>query len=83
MEIVRTILTVIYFVVAFIVTLLAFMQSKEDEGLSSTLTGSSTGNFYEKNKTRTKTGKLKKWTIILSVVFAVLTIVLGILYMAK
>ena len=83
METIRTILTVIYFILAFVVTLLAFLQSKEDEGLSSTLTGSSTGNFYEKNKTRTKTGKLKKWTIILSVVFVIITVVLGILYMAK
>ncbi len=83
MEIIRTILTVIYFLVAFVVIILALMQSKEDEGLSSTLTGSSTNNFYDKNKTRTKTGKLKKWTIILSVFFAILTIVLGILYMAK
>ena len=83
MPVIRTILTVIYFITAFMVTLLAFLQSKEDEGLSSTLTGSSTSNFYEKNKTRTKTGKQKKWTIILSVVFAILTIVLGILYMAK
>ena len=83
METIRTILTVIYFILAFMVTLLAFLQSKEDEGLSSTLTGSSTGNFYEKNKTRTKTGKLKKWTIIFSVIFAILTVVLGILYMAK
>ncbi|MBR0350979.1 MAG: preprotein translocase subunit SecG [Clostridia bacterium] len=83
MPVIRTILTVIYFIIAFIVTVLAFIQSKEDEGLSSTLTGSSSSNFYEKNKTRTKTGKLKKWTIILSVIFAVLTIVLGILYMMK
>lgn len=83
MGIARTILTVIYFIVAFVVIILALMQSKEDEGLSSTLTGSSTSNFYEKNKTRTKTGKLKKWTIILSILFAVLTIVLGILYMAN
>ena len=80
---VKTILTIIYFLIAFVVIILALVQSKEDEGLSSTLTGSSTNNFYDKNKTRTKTGKLKKWTIILSVVFTILTIVLGILYMAK
>ena len=59
------------------------MQTKEDQGLSSTITGSSTNNFYEKNKGRTKEGKLKRWTIILSIVFAILTIALGILYMAK
>ena len=57
------------------------MQTKDDAGLSSTITGSSTNNFYEKNKGRTKEGKLKRWTIILSIVFAVLTIALGIVYM--
>ena len=39
-------------------------------------------NFFEKNKGRTKEGKQKKWTIILSVVFVILSIVLGIVYMA-
>lgn len=82
MEIIRTILTVIYFIVALAVIILATIQSKYDAGLSSTITGSSTNNFYEKNKGRTKEGKQKRWTIILSIVFAVLTIVLGILYLA-
>ena len=82
MEIARTILTVIYFVVALAVIILALIQTKEDGGLSSTITGSSTNNFYEKNKGRTKERKQKRWTIILSIVFAVLTIVLGILYLA-
>ena len=83
MEIARTIITVIYFIVAIAVIILALMQSKEDAGLSSTFTGSSTNNFYEKNKSRTREGKLRKWTVILSIVFAILTITLGILYMAK
>lgn len=83
MEIARTIITVIYFIVAIAVIILALMQSKEDAGLSSTITGSSTNNFYEKNKSRTKEGKLKKWTVILSIVFVILTVALGILYMAK
>ena len=82
MEIIRTILTVIYFIVALAVIILATIQSKDDAGLSSTITGSSTNNFHEKNKGRTKEGKQKRWTIILSIVFAVLTIVLGILYLA-
>ena len=54
MEIARTIVTVIYFIIAVAVIILALMQSKEDSGLSSTITGSSTNNFYEKNKSRTK-----------------------------
>lgn len=82
MEIVRTILTVIYFIIALVVIILALIQTKDDAGLSQTITGSSTNNFYEKNKGRTKEGKQKRWTIILAIVFAILSIGLGILYMA-
>ena len=81
MEIAKGIFIVLYLVVALVLTILTLIQSKEDEGLSSTITGSSTGNFFEKNKGRTKEGKQKRWTIILSIIFAILTIVLGILYM--
>ncbi len=82
MEIAKWILIAIYILVAFVLIILTLIQSKEDEGLSSTITGSSTNNFYEKNKGRTKEGKQKRWTIILAVVFAILTISLGIIYMA-
>lgn len=82
MEIVRTILTVMYFIIAIVVIILALIQSKDDSGLSSTITGSSTNNFYEKNKGRTKEGKQKRLMIMSSVVFGILTIVLGILYLA-
>jgi len=82
MEIVKGILIVIYFIVALALIILTLIQTKEDAGLSSTITGSSTSNFYEKNKGRTKEGKQKRWTIILAVVFAILTIALGIIYMA-
>lgn len=82
MEIIRTILTVIYFIVALAVIILATIQSKDDAGLSSTITGSSTNNFYEKNKGRTKEGKQKRWTIISGIAFFIGTIVLSIIYIA-
>ena len=82
MGIVKRILIAIYLVIALVLIVLTLIQTKEDPGLSSTITGSSTNNFYEKNKSRTKEGKQKKWTVILSVVFVVLTIALGIVYMA-
>lgn len=82
MEIAKGILIVIYFIVALALIILTLIQSKEDAGLSSTITGSSANNFFEKNKGRTKEGKQKRWTIILAVVFAILTIALGIIYMA-
>lgn len=81
MEIAKNILCVIYFIVAIALIILALIQSKEDAGLSGTITGSSSDNFYEKNKGKTKEGKQKRWTIFLSIVFAIITIVLGALYM--
>ena len=82
MEIAKGVLIVIYFIVSIILIILALIQSKEDAGLSSTITGSSTKNFFEKNKSRTKEGKQKRLLIILGIIFAILTVVLGILYMA-
>lgn len=82
MEIVKGILIVVYIIVSLILIVLTLIQTKEDEGLSSTITGSSTNNFFEKNKGRTKEGKQKRWTIILATVFVILTIALGIIYMA-
>lgn len=82
MEIAKWILIGIYILVAIILIVLTLIQTKDDAGLSSTIAGSSTNNFYEKNKGRTKEGKQKKWTIILSIIFAILTIALGIVYMA-
>ena len=83
MIIIKNILVVIYVIVCLALIILALMQSKEDAGMSETITGSSTNNFYEKNKGRTKEGKLKKWTIILGILFAVLTVVVSILYVVQ
>ena len=82
MEVIRTILTVIYFIIALVVIILALIQTKDDAGLSQTITGSSTNNFYEKNKGRTKEGKQKRLMVVSSIVFVILTVVLGILYLA-
>ena len=81
MEIVRTILTVIYFIIALVVIILELIQTKDDAGLSQTITGSSTNNFYEKNKGRTKEGKQKRIMVISSIIFGILTLVLGVLYL--
>ena len=81
MQVLKIILLVIYFIVCFAVIILAMMQSKEDEGLSSTITGSSANNFFEKNKGNTREGKLKKWTIIFGILLVVLCLVLGTFYM--
>ena len=81
MEIQKYIILVIYIIVCIALIVLATIQKSERPGASGTITGSSTNNFYEQNKGRTKEGKLKKWTIILGIVFVVLAIALGILYL--
>ena len=80
MQIVKGILIVFYFIVCLALIILAMMQSKDDAGLSSTITGSSANNFYEKNKGNTKEGKQKKWTIILGIGLVLLCIGLGAIY---
>lgn len=81
MDILKTILIVIYVIVCLILVVICMKQSKDDEGLSSTITGSSTNNFFEKNKGKTKQGRLVKWTIILGSIFAVMAIVLNAIYL--
>ena len=82
MQVIKIILIVLDLIICLALTILAMIQSKEDAGLSSTITGSSTNNFFEKNKGRTKEGKQKKWTIILVIAFIIVTIALSIIYIA-
>ena len=81
MEVVKVILTIVYVIVCLSIIVLTFLQKKGQAGLSGTITGSSSSeNFYEKNKGRTKEGSLRKWTIIQGIVFGVMSILLSILY---
>ena len=80
MEIIKNILMVVYVVVAVTLIILSLIQSKESSGVTSTVTGSSSNNFYNQNKGRTKEGRMKRWTIMLGIAFAVLAVVLSIFY---
>ena len=72
----------IYLLISVVLIILVMAQSKEDAGMSATITGSSSNNFFEQNKGRTKEGKQKRWTIILAVAFVVVGIALSIIYPA-
>ncbi len=81
MQVLKIVLTIVFFIVCLALIVLTMMQSKDDEGLSSTITGSSSNNnFYEKNKGKTRAGKQKKWTIILGTILVILCLVLGTIY---
>ena len=70
----KGIVTVIYVIVCLVLIVICLMQ-----GASGAIVGGSSSSFYEKNKGKTKEGMLKRWTIILGITFAVLSIILGTL----
>ena len=82
MKIAKYISLIIYAIVCIALIILTLLQNKDESGASGTITGSSTNNFYNQNKGRTKEGKMKRWTIILGSAFAVLTVVTSIFYIA-
>lgn len=78
MTVVKYIISAIYIIICIALIIMATIQTKDANGGSEAIMGSSTSNFYEKNKGRTKEGKMKKSTVILGIVFIVMTVVLGI-----
>lgn len=68
MEFLLTILIAVYIVIGLGIIILTLIQGKDDEGASGAVMGGG-GSFYEKNKGRTKEGRLKRWTMILGITF--------------
>ena len=81
MEMVKYVVLGIYLLICVALIIAATIQTKEAQGASGTITGSGANNFYEKNKGRTKEGKMKRITIILGVLFVIFAVLLGILYL--
>lgn len=81
MTIVKNIVTALYIIICIALIILATTQAKDSQGASGAITGSTTNNFYEKNKGRTKEGALKKATAILGVFFAIGTVGLSFLFL--
>ena len=80
MTVLKYIVSAIYIVICIALIIMATIQTKDANGGSEAIMGSSTNNFYEKNKGRTREGKMKKSTIVLGISFIVVTVVLSIIY---
>lgn len=80
MGVLKYIVLAIYVIICIALIVVATIQTKDANGASEAIMGSSTNNFYEKNKGRTKEGKMKRLTIILGIAFIVVTIALGVIY---
>lgn len=80
MQILKYILIVVDIILALAVILLVMLQRNDDKGASGTITGAAANNYLDKNKGRTREGKLKRMTILFGIAFAVITIALNIVY---
>lgn len=76
MEVLRTIITVLFVLVCIVLTVIVLMQEGKNNGLSGAISGSSE-TYWSKNKGRSMEGKLGNITKILAVVFFIMTIVLN------
>lgn len=80
MQVVKTILIIVDIILALGVVILIMLQNNDDQGMSATITGASANNFLDKNKGRTREGKIKRMTIIFAIALAVVTVALNIVY---
>ena len=80
MQILKIVLIIVDIILALGVVILTMSQNKEDQGMSGTITGAAANNFLDKNKGRTRSGMLKRMTIIFAISFAVVTVILNIVY---
>lgn len=71
-EIIGGVLLIITCVLAVILCL--FQDTKQQQNMTSAITGGANDSFYEKNEGRTKEAILRKITTVLLVVFFILTI---------
>lgn len=76
MEILRTILTVIFAIDCIALTVVVLMQEGKSQGLGAIAGAADT--YWGKNKGRTMEGGLVKATSVMGVLFFVLTVVLNL-----
>ena len=81
MENVKNILLIVYGIICVVMIFTTLMQTKDNaNSAEDTYENPNANKYFEKNKSRTKAGKTQKRTIIVSVIFAVLTIITTIVY---
>ena len=80
MQVLKIILIIVDIILALGTILFVMMQRKDDQGMSGAITGGASNNFLDKNKGRTKEGKLKRMTIVFGIAFAIVTVALNIVY---
>lgn len=71
-------LSILQCVIAFMLIVVVLQQSKSASSItSSSIVGGASDSYWNKNKGRSKEGKLAKMTIVLGIIFFIITISLG------
>ena len=78
MQILRTILTIIFAIDCIALTVVVLMQEGKQQGLGGTISGAA-DTYWGRNKGRSMEGGLVRGTIIMGVLFFVLSIVLNMI----
>ena len=81
METIKTIVLIVYIIISIVLILVTTFQAKDNtESIEDTYENPRANKYFERNKGRTKSGKVQRNTIILGVLFGILTIVTTVLY---
>lgn len=76
METWKYVLIAIYLIVCVALILITTFQNKDSErSIDDTYENPSAKKYFDKNRSRTKEGRMEKRTIIIGIVFVVLTII--------
>ena len=75
MEVLRTVLSIVYIIACVVLIVVVLMQEGKDQGLGA-ISGAAE-SYWGKNKGRSMEGKLVKLTTFLSVIFVVVALVLN------
>lgn len=76
MEVLRTVITVIFILICLALVVLVLMQEGKSAGLGSISGAAET--FWDKNKGRSMEGRLVKLTKVLAVLFMILAVILNL-----
>ena len=77
MAVLRIILTVVFILISVVLVVLVLAQEGKAQGLGA-IQGFAETTYWGKNKGRSREGILKKVTVVLSVLFIVLSVVLNL-----
>ena len=75
-----TVLTVIFMIICFILTVVILLQEGKQAGLTGAISGAA-DSYWGKNKGRSMEGKLEKATKVFVVLFFVIAIVLNMKFL--